>query len=51
VDGLSVEVRGDGSFEHKVFVGGGGRVVPIEALSPDGRSTQRTAILLQAATI
>jgi hypothetical protein len=51
VDGLSVQVRGDGSFEHKVVVGGGGRTVPIEALSPDGRSTQRTAILLQAATI
>lgn len=51
VDGMSVEVRGDGSFEHKVVVGGGGRTVPIEAQSPDGRSTQRTAILLQAATI
>jgi hypothetical protein len=51
VDGLSVEVCGDGSFEHKVVVGGGGRVVPIEAFSPDGRSTQRAAILLQAPTI
>lgn len=51
VDGLSVEVRGDGSFEHKVVVGGGGRTVPIEAISPDGRTTQRAAILLQAPTI
>jgi hypothetical protein len=51
VDGLSVEVRRDGSFEHKVVVGGGGRTVPIESLSPDGRTSQRAAILLQAPTI
>jgi hypothetical protein len=51
VDGLFVEVRRDGSFEHKVVVGGGGRTVPIESLSPDGRTSQRAAILLQAPTI
>jgi hypothetical protein len=51
VDGVSVEVQNDGSFNHKVVVGGGGRTVPIEAFSPDGRSTQRAAILLQSPTI
>lgn len=51
VDGQSVEVRGDGSFEHKVVFSGGRGTVPIEAIGPDGRHTHRTAILLQPATV
>lgn len=50
VDGLFVEVRGDGSFEHKLVVSGGRGAVPIEALGPDGKPAQRTQILLQPAT-
>ncbi|MFM8982372.1 MAG: hypothetical protein ACKOLA_05595, partial [Spartobacteria bacterium] len=51
VDGQFVEVRGDGSFEHKLVVSGGRGAVPIEALGPDGKSAQRTQILLQPATV
>ena len=51
VDGQYVEVRGDGSFEHKVLVSGGRGSVPIEALGPDGKPAQRTQILLQPVTI
>ena len=51
VDGQSVEVRGDGYFEHKVLVSGGRGSVPIEAIGPDGKQTHRTAILLQPATV
>ena len=51
VDGQYVEVRDDGSFEHKVLVSGGRGSVPIEALGPDGKPAQRTQILLQPVTI
>lgn len=51
VDGQSVAVRGDGSFEHKVVLSGGRGSVPIEAIGPDGKSTHRTAILLQPASV
>ncbi|MFZ9919615.1 MAG: DUF4912 domain-containing protein [Terrimicrobiaceae bacterium] len=50
VDGQPVEIRGDGSFEHKLVVSGSGRAVPIEAMGPDGRLAQRSSILLQPAT-
>ena len=51
VDGHFVEVRGDGSFEHKLVLSGCRGAVPIEALGPDGKSSQRSQILLQPATI
>lgn len=51
VDGQSVEVRGDGTFEHKVVVAGSGRAVPIEAVGPDGRLAQCSTILLQPSTV
>ena len=51
VDGQSVEVHRDGSFEHKVVFSGGHGTVPIEAIGPDGRHTRRTAILFQPATV
>lgn len=51
VDGRFVEVRGDGFFEHKLVVSGGGGAVPIEALGPDGKPSQRTQILLQPVSL
>ncbi len=51
VDGQAVEVRGDGSFEHKVIVKGGRGTVPIEAIGVDGQATHRSAILFQPAAV
>ena len=46
-----VEVGADGSFEHKVVFKGGRGELPIEAVSPDGSRTRRTALVLQPASI
>lgn len=51
VDGQAVEVRGDGSFEHKVVVNSGRGSVPIEAIGLDGNPTHRSAILFQPAVV
>jgi hypothetical protein len=46
-----VEVGADGSFEHTVVFKGGRGELPIEAVSPDGSRTRRTALVLQPASI
>jgi hypothetical protein len=51
IAGEQVTVRPDGSFEHTLVFSGGSGQVPIEAISPDGVHTRRTAILLQPASI
>ncbi len=51
VAGRRVDVADDGSFEHTLRFEDGRGEVSIEAVSPDGSQTRRTAIMLQPATI
>ena len=51
VAGQQVLLRDDGSFEHKVLFEGGRGEVSIEAISPDGTQTRRSAIMLQPGSI
>jgi uncharacterized protein YfaP (DUF2135 family) len=51
VAGSPVDVAHDGSFEHTLRFEQGRGEISIEAISPDGSQTRRTAILLQPASI
>ena len=51
VAGSRVDVGEDGSFEHTLRFEEGRGEISIEAISPDGSQTRRTAILLQPASI
>lgn len=51
VGGDMVEVGADGSFEHTVVFSGSRGELPIEAVSPDGSRSRRTALVLQPASI
>jgi hypothetical protein len=51
VGGDTVEVGADGSFEHTVVFSGSRGELPIEAVSPDGSRSRRTALVLQPASI
>lgn len=51
VAGHPIDLREDGSFEHRILFEGGRGEVSIEAISPDGSQTRRTAIMLQPASI
>lgn len=51
VGGDTVKVGADGSFEHTVVFSGSRGELPIEAVSPDGLRSRRTALVLQPASI
>jgi hypothetical protein len=51
VAGNLIDVGDDGSFEHTLRFEEGRGEISIEAISPDGSQTRRTAIMLQPASI
>lgn len=51
VAGNRIDVAEDGSFEHTLRFEEGRGEVSIEAISPDGSQTRRTAIMLQPVSI